>query len=265
MHLANTTAIQQYDGLKYKDDRSDADWLAHLLQLGILPTGHIYPKERRGIRELLRKRAHLVQQKTCCLLSLQSMLTRHLGVRLSDQNIKKLSEDDLSKYFSDPEISYAAQCQLKLLNEFLTQIHSIEKRLFKIIKKEKGFKSLKSAPGIGDILASVILLETGDIGRFKSPGNYASYCRCVDSKSLSNGKKKGENNRKSGNKYLAWAYMEAANYAIRYYPEVQKYYQKKMSKTHRVVALKTVASKLCRACYHILKSEGRFEMQKAFA
>ena len=45
VHLVNTAAVKQYEGLKYTDDDSDAFWLAHLLRLGILPTGYIYPKQ----------------------------------------------------------------------------------------------------------------------------------------------------------------------------------------------------------------------------
>ena len=61
VHLANTAAIQQYEGLKYSNDDSDARWLAHVLRLGILPQGYIYPKEERAVRDLLRKRSQLVQ------------------------------------------------------------------------------------------------------------------------------------------------------------------------------------------------------------
>jgi transposase len=57
VHLANTAAIQQYEGLKYTDDNSDARWLAHMLRLGVLPQGYIYPKQQRPIRDLLRKRS----------------------------------------------------------------------------------------------------------------------------------------------------------------------------------------------------------------
>jgi transposase len=62
MHLAKPTAIQQYSGLKYTDDHSDARWLAHLLRLGMLPEGYIYPKAQRPVRDLLRKRGHLAEQ-----------------------------------------------------------------------------------------------------------------------------------------------------------------------------------------------------------
>ena len=108
------------------------------------------------------------------------------------------------------------------------------------------------------------MLETGDINRFHKVGNYASYCRCVGSKRESNGKKKGQNNAKNGNKYLSWAFVEAANFAIRHYPEIKKFYQKKSSKRGAVVAIKSVAHKLSRACYHILRNGDDFEISKAF-
>jgi transposase len=109
-----------------------------------------------------------------------------------------------------------------------------------------------------------ILLETGEIKRFEGPGNYSSYCRCVESKRISNEKKKGENNRKNGNAYLSWAFVEAANFAIRFNKPVKKYYQRKLIKTKQVVAIKTVANKLSKACYFILRDGVSFEMKKTF-
>ena len=127
------------------------------------------------------------------------------------------------------------------------------------------FQLIKSFDGIGDILTLVILLETGDINRFKGPGNYASYCRCVDSLRESNGKSKGENNRKNGNKYLSWAYIEAANSAIRHNKKAQQFYQRKKAKTNQVVALKALSSKLAKACYHVMAKGVPFDEDKLFA
>jgi len=79
------------------------------------------------------------------------------------------------------------------------------------VRERKEFILLSSVPGIGRILATIILLEMGPIDRFAAAGNFASYARCVDSQHMSNGKKKGEGNTKNGNKYLAWAFVEAAN------------------------------------------------------
>jgi transposase len=109
------------------------------------------------------------------------------------------------------------------------------------------------------------MLETGEMRRFSTVGDYASYCRCVGSQKLSNGKKKGSGNTKNGNKYLAWAFVEAANFAIRYNARIKSFYQRKKAKSHGVLAIKAVAHKLCRACYYIMKEQVAFDVAKAFA
>jgi transposase len=101
--------------------------------------------------------------------------------------------------------------------------------------------------------------------RFAKVGQFASYARCVSSSRWSNGKKKGEGNRKNGNKYLAWAFVEAAHYAVRYNERIRKFHHRKKAKTNGVVAIKAVAHKLARACYHVLKEQVPFEEARAFA
>lgn len=118
--------------------------------------------------------------------------------------------------------------------------------------------------GIGDILALTIMLETGEIKRFPKAGNIASYCRCVGSKKISNGKKKGKGNTKNGNKYLAWAFVEAAVLAVQYNEKVKRFYQRKKDKTNSVVTIKAVAHKLSRACYYILRDRVAFDNARAF-
>jgi len=119
-------------------------------------------------------------------------------------------------------------------------------------------------PGIGDILGLTIMLEVGDINRFPKVSNYSSYCRCVKSERLSNKKKKGEGNRKNGNKYLAWAYVEAANFAIRHYQEPQSFYQSKKAKTNGIVAIKALSNKLARASYYVMRDQVPFDMNQLF-
>lgn len=146
----------------------------------------------------------------------------------------------------------------------MERIKEIEKAVLNKVKLKEEYKNLLTVPGIGEILALTIMLETGGIKRFPQVGNYASYCRCVNSKKISNGKKKGEGNRKNGNKYLSWAYVEAANKAIIHYPYVRSYYQRKMAKTNKVVAIKAVANKLSRACYYIIRDGEVFNPKRAF-
>jgi len=126
------------------------------------------------------------------------------------------------------------------------------------------FQKLTTVYGVGDILALTITLETGNISRFRKVGNYTSYCRCVSSQRLSNDKKKGQNNRKNGNKYLGWAYLEAANFAKRYYPPARSFYQRKLVKTNKIVAIKALAHKLARASYFVMRDRVEFKPERAF-
>src|SRR5438067_10090639 len=103
VHLANPAAIQQYSGLKYTNDHSDARWLAHLLRLGVLPEGYIYPKAARAVRDVLRKRAHLVRQHTANVLSVQNIMARNTGVRLSAKRIHALTVEELERLLPVPE------------------------------------------------------------------------------------------------------------------------------------------------------------------
>ena len=126
------------------------------------------------------------------------------------------------------------------------------------------FIQLNTVPGIGKILGMTIMLETGNINRFAKVGNYTSYCRCTSSKCSSNGKKKGENNRKNGNKYLSWALVEVANQAIMHYKEPNQFYQRKKAKKNQAVAIKAIAAKMSKAIYYMLKNNQEFDMKRVF-
>jgi transposase len=265
IHLANTAAIQQYEGLKYTDDKYDARWLAHLLRLGVLPQGHIYPKQHRPVRDLLRKRGQMVRQRTANLLSIQNLFSRNTGGSMSANRVKRLDSKEIDGLVPNTELALAIKANLAMLQCADGQIDLLEKAVLDRVKLKPEFELLKTAPGIGLILALTIMLETGDITRFPTVGDYASYCRCVGSKKISNGKKKGSGNTKNGNKYLSWAFIEAANFAVRFSAKIKSFYQSKKSKTNGIVAIKAVAHKLCRACYYIMKDQVAFDMTKAFA
>jgi len=264
VHLANTAAIQQYSGLKYADDNSDADWLAEMLRLGVLPEGYIYPKEQRAVRDLMRKRMQLVQQATQNLLSIQGIYMRHLSYKMSNNKIKQLTPEEIVLHFPLLNTAQATICNLAVMKCLKEQIKLLEKIVLAQVKLTADFQQLTSIDGIGNILALTIMLETGDIQRFNKAGNYSSYCRCVSGARYSNGKKKGKTNAKNGNKYLAWAFVEAANFAIRYNKTIKSYYQRKLAKTNQTVAIKTVAHKLARACFYVLRDKVPFEAEKAF-
>jgi transposase len=264
VHLANPAAMQPYSGLKYTNDHSDARWLAHLLRLGVLPEGYIYPKAERAVRDVLRKRAHLVRQHTANVLSVQNLMVRTTGARFGAKRIDEFTPAELAGILPEAEQVLAVTSRLAVMHCLGQQIKTLEKTVQKHLKHTPAYAQLQTVDGIGTILAQTIVLETGDMGRFPSVGHYASYCRCVGSTKISNGKRKGQGNVKNGNPYLEWAYMEAAQFAIRFSPTVQRFYQRKQVKGHLMIARKAVAHKLARACYDIMRDLVPFEVHKAF-
>lgn len=265
VHLANTTAIKKYEGLKYSGDEADARYLAHLLRLGLLPTGTILPPEERAVRDLARKRMQLVRSRTTHILAVENITARQQGGRISSNQVKRLTAEGIDQMALPEDVAFALKANVAVIATLSAQIDLIERRLQERIGERAEFGLLTSVPGIGRVLATTILLETGPIDRFASPGNFASYSRCVDSVRTSNGKKKGEGNTKNGNKYLAWAFVEAANFALRYCAEAKRFYEKKKAKSNNVVAIKALAHKLARACYHILKENKPFDIARCFA
>ncbi len=265
VHLANPSAIKQYEGLKHTDDKWDAFWLAHMLRLNILPEGYIYPKEERPVRDLLRRRLLFVKHRTSHILSLQSMITRNLGVRMACSGIKKLMEGDAESMFDSPYLVLAAKNNIATIQFLTKRIKVIEREIRPVIKIREEFKNLLTIPGIGDILGFTIMLEVGQLSRFPKVGDYSSYCRCVKSERLSNGKKKGKNNKKNGNKYLSWAYIEAANFIRRYCPKANSFYQRKKAKAGGIVATKALSNKVARASYYVMRDQVPFDEDKLFA
>jgi len=257
-HLANPSAIKQYEGLKYSDDQHDAFFLAKLLILGILPEGYIYPKQHRPVRDLARKRMFLVRHKTANILSLQSLIQRCCAVKITTSDIRKMNVEALERWLKEEYLIITAQTSLDTINFLKQKIKSIEKAILKRVKLSKGYRQLLTIPGIGNILAMTIMLEVGDIRRFPKVGNFASYCRCVPSKRLSDGKSKGCGNRKNGNRYLSWALTEAAQIGRRHNQQFRGYYNRKVAQANTSLATKALGNKLARICYYIIRDQVPF-------
>jgi len=240
--------------------------LAHLLRLGILPEGYIYPKADRAVRDVLRKRAHVVRQHTANVLSVHNILARNTGARFSVKRMHELTTQERTTLLAEESQVLAVTSSLVVLDGLRQPIKTLEKTIHQCLNHTPAYEQLLTVQGIGTILAQTIALETGAISRFPTVGNSASYCRCVDSTKLSNGKHKGTGNVKNGHPSLAWASMEAAQCALRFQPLAQRLYQRKRAKsrTNTVLARQAVAHKLARACYDIMRDLVPFEATKAF-
>lgn len=209
VNLVHPPKVTQYNGLKITDDKHDAFFLTHLMRLGILPTGYIYPRELRGVRDLNRKCRRFIDERTRHILSLKSFVNRQQGDRLSGYKIKTLTEEEIAEMFSDTNVQTIGVMAVRTI-QYLSHI---------IKKLEK----------------------------------YVSYCRQVSSMRVSNRKKKGSNNKKNGNAYLSWVYMEAACKAARYSPRAKVYFNRKANSKHIMVAYKSLAAKIARASYYMMR------------
>jgi len=264
VHLANPSAIKQYEGLKSVDDKRSALWLANLLRLGILPTGYIYPKEERPVRDLLRKRLHLVRHRTSHILSVKNIMSRSLGLQMKSDEVKKFDASQVERLFPREESFRAVMASVDLITHLKEEITGIEKIVKGKLKLKTEFGKLLTVPGIGDILSLTVMCEAGDMRRFPTVQNYSSYCRCVKSIRRSNGKIIGQGNRKNGNKYLAWAYVEAAHSARRYHEKIRSYYERKAAQTNKIVATKALAHKLARASYFVVRDNVGYDEARLF-
>ena len=244
--LANPAKIQTYSGLKHSDDKSDAYWLAEMLRLNILPTGHIYDPALRPVRDLLRRRMSLVQLRTSLILSFKSLYTHTTGLSLASSQFNALDAEAIHELYSHPADRLVSLAQKGHIEQFTESIGCIEKFVLKHARQTPYYEKLIALPGVGKILGMTITLEVGEISRFKGPENFASYCRTVDAKRTSNEKVKGENNQKCGNRYLAWAFVEAANFARRFDDRCRRWFDRKAAKVGSVVATKALACKLAK-------------------
>jgi len=263
--LANPSELEQYDGIKEADDLTDAAFLARLARLNILPTGYIYPKQDRPVRDLLRRRTLLVQHRTGIILSLQNLAMRQSGRSLPWRDIRRLDPPERVELLGDHDcLTFVADEQVDLIEQLTEKIGRFEKKVLEHVQLKPAYERLLTMPGVGVILALTIMLETGDIARFETVGDYTSYCRCVRATHTSNGKSKGKNNSRNGNAYLAWAFVEAVHHAIRVCPQAKSFYDRKRAKRNGALATKALAAKWAKAAYYILKRQEPFDLSRVF-
>lgn len=262
VRLANPAKMQENIGLKHANDKTDARFIARQLVNGILPEGYIYPEETRGVRDMLRRRMHLVQDRTTESQRLTALVARQTGRDMTAADILKSDIPEvLGGHTESITMAETSRRHIDFLNG---EIKVLEKTVTELLPDKEAYKLLMTAPGIGLVLARCILMETGPVSRFRRAGNYASYCRAVSTGHTSNDKKKGEGNGKCGNRYLAWAFVEAANMAVRYSPEINAWFQRKMARSggKRVIAVKALANKMAKACYFMLRDKTEFDVAK---
>jgi transposase len=250
-------------GAKAKNDKIDAHKIARLLRGGNFPLAYVYPKGMRETRDLLRRRNYLVRQR--------SALFTHLQILNGQYNLppfpKKLSfaanrqEMDIAQRFTDPSVQRSAAVDLAVIDCLDEQIGDLELYLTRTAKVDdvQTYHRLQTIPGVGKILALVLLYEIHDIARFGSEGQFLSYARLVRCEHVSAGKQLGSGGQKIGNAHLRWAFAEAACLFLRSSERAKKWQEKQLKKRDEGRVLAILAARLARAVYHLWRKGEAFD------
>ncbi|MDA8086724.1 MAG: IS110 family transposase [Nitrospiraceae bacterium] len=211
VRLAHTLGLYMITGAKVKTDRRDAFKLAKLLRMGELPEAYIYPKEKRPLRDLLRRRTGLVQQRAECYSSLRVQFMKYNLNTMNGNDLKHLLPSDIGSMPIPRELNDYCIMTLERISLLTRQIDEIDSRLKAITLEDPRFRLLLTLPGVKYVLGLMIYYEIGDIGRFKDARQFASYCRLVPGIAQSADKVRKGRGRKQGNHYLKFAFTQAAN------------------------------------------------------
>jgi transposase len=190
---------------------------------------------------------------------------RQTGQESGWRTLRGLSDEERAELLGHNDcLTFVTQQQLDVIELLGKRIKLFEDKILEHAQLKPAYECLLTIPGVGVILALTIMLETGEIGRFRTVGNYTSYCRCVRATCTSNGKSKGKNNGKNGNAYLSWAFVEAVHHAIRACPKAKHFYDRKLSKRNGALATKALAAKWTKAAYYMLKRQEPFDLARVF-
>jgi transposase len=206
----------------------------------------------------------LVRQQTATVLSRHNIIRRHTGMRLRAKRLHEFTKDDRQGMRPEADQSLAVPSSLAGLDCLRHQMNTLAKAVRKRLKHAPAYEQLLPVDGIGAIWAQTIGLETGPIGRLPTGGHSASSGRCGKSTKISHGKRQGQGNVNNGHPSLAWASIEAAQFAIRFRPRGQRFSQRQQATSPLMVARKAVAHTLARACYSMMRDLVPFEVHKAF-
>jgi transposase len=262
--LGHALYMKAIHGGKAKNDKIDAHKIALLLRGGMMPQAYVYPAEMRATRDLLRRRMHLMHKRAELLSHIQNTNHQYNLPEIGKKIAYKANREGVVERFVDTAVQKSIEVDLALIDHYDKLLSDIELYIVNTAKQHdvNAFYRLRSVPGIGKILALVILYEVQDIQRFPRVQDFVSYCRLVKCAKESAGKKYGTSGKKIGNAYLKWAFSEAAVLFLRNNPEGQKYLARLEKKHSKGKALTILAHRLARTVYHLLRREQAFDMNK---
>jgi transposase len=265
--LGHALYMKAIHGGKAKNDRIDAHKIAVLLRGGMIPQAYVYPAEMRATRDLLRRRMHLMRHRAGLLAHIQNTNSPYNLPQIGKKLAYKANRGGVAERFSNPAVQKSIEVDLTLIGSYDRLLTELELEIVNTAKAHDAqtFYRLRSIPGVGNILALVLLYEIHDIARFPRVQEFVSYCRLVKCAKESAGKRYGTAGAKIGNAYLKWAFSEAAVLFLRNNPAGQKYLARLAKKHGKGKALTVLAHKLARAVYYMWKRDTAFDLDKFFS
>jgi transposase len=265
--LGHALYMKAIHGGKAKNDKIDAQKIAILLRGGMLPQAYVYPREMRATRDLLRRRMHLVRQRAELLAHVQNTNSQYNLPEIGKKIAYKANRQGVAERFDQASVRKTITVDLALIDYYDALLNDLELSIVQMAKEHDAntFYRLRSIPGVGKILALVLLYEIHDITRFPRVQEFVSYARLVKCPRESAGKRMGTAGAKIGNVHLKWAFSEAAVLFLRNNPAAQKYCNALQHKHGKAKALAILAHKLGRAVYFMLKRQEAFDMKQFFA
>jgi transposase len=262
--LGHAWGMRAVHGSKTKCDRHDAQAIARLLRGGNFPLAYAYPRERRGLRDLLRARLSLVRQR--------AELYGHVHTARRQANLPPVSNDvkykskrgAITADIADPFVRRRVETHLGLLEPLDTTIRRLEAEIEEAAQAHypTELAVLQTTPGVGAVLSLTILLEIDTVGRFDSRQQFCSYARLCGAVQQSDGKRVGVGNRRAGNAWLKWAFSEAAVLSAQKDERVGRLLERLTAKLGKPKALSALAHKLGRAFYHMLHTKEVFDVNR---
>ena len=264
--LGHALYMKAIHGGKAKNDKIDAHKIAVLLRGGMLPMAYAYPRAMRATRDLLRRRCHFMRKRAELLTHTQNTASQYLLPPFGKKIAYHGNRTDVAERFADPEVRKSIETNLTLLDHYDRLLTDLALPLTRTAKVDdvNAFYRLRSVPGIGKILALVLLYEIHAIRRVPSVQDFVSYCRLVKCGKESDGKPYGYAGAKIGNAHLKWAFSEAAVLCLHGTPGAQRYAARLATKPGKGKALTILAHKLARAVYYMLRRGHAFDPNRFF-
>lgn len=263
--LGHALYMKAIHGGKTKNDKLDSEKIAMLLRGGMFPQAYVYPREMRSTRDLLRRRMRFMRIRAEALGHIQNTASQYNRPALGKLS-RKSHRAGVLEQFDEESVCFNVRADLQLIEHLDEQIRTLELYLTRHAKLHDphAYYLLSSTPGIGQVLALVILYEIHDVRRFPTVGQFLSYARLVKCPHRSAGKTSGTGGNKIGNAYLKWAFSEATCLLMRDCEEAARFVARKEKQMNKGKAMSILAARLARAVYFMLKRKEAFNRRKFF-